>query len=317
MSDTISAHPLPAPVPNAPYTAALVCCGYETRARFFWENYAPISNNRTAFHFSKHHVLSYTENKRFYDSLSFAYRNPDSAEVALWAEELKALLSNEPPAMDIKILVDISSMTRLLIASISLECAKLSTAIKRIISVDFVYSNAIFGEMPMNEGPIMVNGPALPALGGWPIKPAAPLGIILGIGYEQDLALGVIEELEAADVWAFRPRDHDERYDQAINERNEGLFNEIPPSKLIHYSLLNAFGLYMALDALVKLAKQDSRLIIVPLGPKIFALASSLVCLKHFPSIGLWRVSSGENLEPIDRIPVGTILGLKVIFKPN
>jgi hypothetical protein len=136
----------------------------------------------------------------------------------------------------------------------------------------------------------------------------------LGIGYEDDLALGMLEELEVAEVWGFRPRDHDLRYDSAIDQRNLGLFEEIPPSNLIKYSVFDPYSLFVSVESLIALAKYKYRLILVPFGPKIFALSGCLACLTHYPEIGFWRVSGGANTSPVDRKPLGDILMIRASF---
>ena len=61
---------------------------------------------------------------------------------------------------------------------------------------------------------------------------------------------------------------------------------------------------------------QKRRPIIIPFGPKIFALVSMLVAYMHHPSVAVWRVSSGRGLHPEDKTSSGVVVGLKTIFKP-
>jgi len=210
----------------------------------------------------------------------------------------------------------VSCMTRLLIASTCYELAQLAGTLNHPILVDFVYSCAAFGQVPTIDGPITTNGPAIQPLAGWPKKPASTLGVVIGIGYEEDLALGVIEELEPTSVWAFRPKDHDPRYEQEIETRNRGLFDEIPPANIIRYSLFDAFSLFCSVEALIGLAKNKCRLVVVPLGPKIFALVGCLATLRHHPAVGFWRVSNGENLTPVERRASGRLVTIRALFEP-
>ena len=288
------------------YDFALATVGYESRARHFFQKFQGRVKNGTVCMFEEQQMLDYKANEDFFKVRKFKPIAASTTAVRAWATEVFKIPENGT----ISVLVDISSMNRNLIAAVCFHLLHAAQTAKRAVAVDFVYSPAEFGDIPDTFGPVVFNGPCLDELAGWPPMPALPCGLVLGIGYEEDLALGVIEDLEAARVWAFRPKDHDPRYDDAINARNRGLFEEIAPANLIRYSIFDPFTLFTSLEALIGLSKSEYRMIIVPFGPKIFALASCLAALFHYPMIGFWRVSGGANIQPVDRRASGSILGL-------
>jgi hypothetical protein len=288
------------------YDFGLAAVGYESRSRHFFEQFGGGVKAGSACAFETQQVLDYRRNFQFFGAKGFAPIAARAAEIRSWARSVCATENKEP----ISVVIDVSSMTRQLIAAASFYLFHFAQAAKRSLSVDYVYSLAKFGDIPSTFGPIVFNGPSIDALAGWPGEPALPCGLVLGIGYEDDLAIGMIEELEAAQVWAFRPKDHDARYDAAIDERNRGLFTEISPSNLIRYSIFDPYSVFTSVEGLIGLSKAEYRLIIVPFGPKIFAVASCLAALVHHPAVGFWRVSGGANLEPVDRKPLGTVLGI-------
>lgn len=297
------------------YHFAAVCVGYESRARHAFEKRAIDAHSKAMFVFSEQRVLDFQRNFDFFKKHEFKETDATVNAIRAWVNDFGKLAIHDH--LDtISVIVDISSMSRLLIGAICFEISELVRKTKFRVDVDFTYSIAKFGSVPDVFGPITANGPALPSLGGWARTPSAPCGLILGIGYEEDLALGTIEELEASEVWGFRPKDHEHGYDEAIDLRNKGLFDEISPGNLVRYSVFDPFTLFISLESLIALSKSDYRLIVVPFGPKIFALAGCLAVLCHYPEVGFWRVSGGANLQAVDREPRGEILGLTVSFLP-
>lgn len=298
------------------YRYAIAAVGYESRARYYFESTQTTAHERIMFVFSDQRIIDFSKNLNFFESHGFKSVNATAPAIKGWAGGLQEIVNAEH-LEDVYVIVDISSMNRLLIASLCYEIAQIAIKMERRVNVDFVYSIAKYGVVPEFCGPIVTNGPALASLGGWSKSPSVPCGIILGIGYEEDLALGIIEELEASEIWGFRPKDHEKRYDEAIDRRNQGLFDEISAANLVKYSVFDPFSLYVSIESLIALTKSAYRLIVVPFGPKIFALASCLAVLRHYPEVGFWRVSGGANLEAVDREPLGKVLGLHVTFSPS
>jgi hypothetical protein len=298
------------------YDAALTTIGYESRARHFFESFSGRVNKGTVCAFSEQRVWDYPENQAFFRNLGFTQIPATVNGIEQWAREVcanEATAQHEP----VRVLVDVSSMTRQLISAVAFFLYHCSKDSSREVSAHFVYSAAEFGAIPSTFGPIVANGPSIRPLAGWSENPRLPCGLILGIGYEEDLALGVIEDLEAARVWAFRPKGDDRRYQEAINEKNRGLFEEIAPENLIHYSVFDPYSIFVTVETLIGLSKRDCRLIIIPFGPKIFAISSCLAALCHYPEVGFWRVSGGVNQEPVDRKPLGPIPSVAAVFTPD
>jgi hypothetical protein len=294
------------------YSFALGAIGYESRARYFFESKSPSLLNKAVCAFSEQNVLSYDANTKYFCDQGFSTFTDTHDGIRNWIASIKGNLTGDGQTPR-TIVVDISSMTRLLISAICYELAILSKECGQTIKVDFVYSIAEFGQVPVVTGPLLHEGPVINPLGGW-TSPGAPCAVILGIGYEEDLALGVVEELQAAKIWAFRPSGHDPKYDAAIDEKNRGLFDEIPAGSIIKYPVFDPFFLFASIEGLMALTKNEYSVIVVPFGPKFFALASTLGALIHFPKVGVWRASGGSHMEPVERKPLGPILGLTAHF---
>jgi hypothetical protein len=299
----------------APFDASidtydLVICtlGYEKRAVYIAEQYVERARARLALGFVSGHELNYERNKTWLASHAFAVSEGDDKAVR---EELRSALKRVAAETEhVRLLVDISSMTRRRLAFTLWEVVHLQPPPAH---VDFVYSVAEFGKPPRAPDSIAEFGPILPEFAGWPINPQRPMVLILGLGYEADRALGAAELLEPEDCWTFRPAGVDVRYDDTVDEANPGLAEMLRgPEREISYRVEFPWETFLAVLSLTDGITRDDgrRAIILPFGPKIFALTALLTQL-HFPGIGVWRVGAGPA-QLMDRIPTGTVVGLSL-----
>jgi hypothetical protein len=67
------------------------------------------------------------------------------------------------------------------------------------------------------------------------------------------------------------------------------------------------------MNSLVDTLKPHFNTILIPFGPKLFALMSLLVATLH-DDVGVWRVSSGTLEAPVSRKPSGHIISVSVVF---
>lgn len=169
--------------------------------------------------------------------------------------------------------------------------------------------------MPVTEAsPIATAGPVIDRFTGWSGEPELPASVIVGVGYEPDKVLGILEFLEPATVWVWVPHGKDERFLQAIMKSNDGLWDYVSPDRRIEYGVLNPYETFVRLESLCYGLVRRTRPVIVPFGPKIFALLSMLVAL-HWPDeLSVWRVSGEQAETPHDTEAEGTISGLRVEF---
>lgn len=304
-----------AKISNRDYHVAIGVIGYESRARFFFETHSVRASVKLAFQFSDHQTLDFSSNLKFFTSAGFVPISPEQAGLDSLSAKIVELSASSKES--ISVIFDVSSLTRKLMSSVFFLLRKVSLQLFRSIDLTIVYSLAKFGSLPPDFGPVVFNGPAIPELCGWPKEPTQELGLVIGIGYERDLALGVIEELEPAALWMFRPRNLDKNYDAEIEEKNRGLFDNSVGAQASLYPIEDPYASFVAVDTLLSKCHTKYRTIILPLGPKIFAAAACLSALRLYPHIGYWRVSGGKNVEPVDRAPSGRILGLCADFNPK
>ena len=135
-----------------------------------------------------------------------------------------------------------------------------------------------------------------------------PTCVVLGLGFEPDIALGLIEELEPAAVSIWRPTGHEADYSAKIAENNALLIEMLGgDDACVHYDVNDWYGLTNDLVLFLDRARDEFKPVIIPFGPKIFACSAifSAICLGE--EICVWRVSPVVFDEPIDRIPCGTV----------
>jgi hypothetical protein len=292
------------------YDLAIAALGYETRARFVSETISLPASTRLAVGFRDRHVLAYEKNKQFFRDNGFIIFEED-------VSGLRRQISTALERMDNKgrahVIADISSFTRERIAVILAEIMRLPA---QRMTVDFVYSPAAYSDPPLVLGPIQNLGPATPEFAGWSPDVDKPVLAVVGLGYEQDRAVGAIEYLEPGEVWAFYPLAKDQRYSRSLEEANKLLWRELPLARRVHYSVDRPYDLFVRLESLIFGSLAEFRPILVPFGPKIFALVCLLLGCQY-SGVGVWRVSSGTFEAPLDRIPSGEISGLRVRFESS
>lgn len=287
------------------YCVFIAAIGYESRARFAASEYSKHATHRFAIGFDYQHVLAYDDNKRWFEEHGFK-----TAEVsdAAYRETIETILSGLDNCH--RIVLDITSLNRTRMAHL-VDIFRARPRSDQ--TIDFVYSMAKFSGP--SDVPTMNNhvGPVLPSFSGWTIDSQNPSVAVVGVGYEQDKALGAIEHLQANDIWCFVPESSIPEYTEALRKANRLLFEAIPTSRMITYRVDKTLDTFALLESLINRLKRFSSPVILPFGPKIFSIMSLWVASIHGDT-AVWRVSSGQDLEPEDRKPNGEIFGLAVKF---
>jgi hypothetical protein len=294
------------------YTAFIATVGYERRARHIAETLGVIANEKLACAFPDRKIHHYNDNLRWFHQSGYLIEEVLDEAFRTWCENtFKRLRSNKLSKQ--YICIDVSSLNRFRIAVLIDTIRKLDW--DSSIQVDFLYSLAEYS--PPNKGTTLNRfaGPVLPSFAGWTTEPDRPPIAVVGLGYEQDQALGAVEHIQAASVWAFLPESPIAKYADAVNRANQILLEAIPPARQLTYQVHQPFNCFVLLESLTHRILSNSSPIIFPFGPKVFTVCSLLVgCL--YPSVAVWRVSAGAGGVADDRKPSEFIYGLTVDFIP-
>jgi len=213
----------------------------------------------------------------------------------------------------ISIFLDISSFTRVHIASFLSAFNQVSLSKGNHFSVTLGYSVARYSKTD-SDGPIVHAGPVISDLAGWPKDPNLPSECIIGLGCEEGKALGVIEYIEPNSTWLFKPVGSEKKFSDALNIANEQLYNFSSQMKTIEYEISEPYKTYRSLESLVSSYVDNSRPILIPLGPKLFFAISVIVALRHLPNTSVWRVSSGDNTAICENRASGENIFLEVEY---
>lgn len=285
--------------------------GYEHRSSHLARSYPELAYRRVALVFPQEAYASYEFNQAALTKLRYSMIAVGSSA----AEKLSAVIGEiheATPPRALRLAVDISSMSRPLIALVVQWLQ--SVPIERDVHVTFVYCPAVYVEPSDDRAPVAVSEPVTPHFAGWTIAPELPVTAVLGLGYEFSLALGALEFLEPVAAWAFSPTGEDVRYDKAVKRANEVLNTNLLPSRTYIYNVREPFDCYIRLESLIYGLAQHSRPVLVPFGPKIFALLALLVASIHSPRIAVWRVSGEAVARSGDRVASGAEIALHTEF---
>lgn len=286
----------------------IATCGYEKRSRYVAESGDVIAHRVIAYTYPHNHVLHYADNLEHFESLGVVQHleSNDGFREALVNDLAELLDSKERP----HVAVDISSFCRERLSIIVRTLAQLGAS--STIDVTFLYALATFDSHPAStHATVMINAP-LYGFEGWTADPSKPVACVIGLGFEDQVALAALETLEPLHTFAFVANNADERFDHRVREDNGTLIHSKEVTEL-EYELRSPFDTLHTIESLVHTMISAHRLAFIPLGPKPFALLSLLIAQSYEDEIAVWRVSSGEG-DPQDREANGSITGLQVTF---
>lgn len=293
---------------TGPYDGLFVTLGYEERARHVAQDVIKDAASRIAWAFDDHRVLSYADNESFLRREGFEIVEEVLGNPLQWIADTADRIGLSKPV--VRLAVDVSSGSRRRIAQ-WVEAAS-SWQGSSLLEIDFLYAMARFAAPADEEVPNTQAGPVLPSFAGWATDPGSPTLLILGLGYERDQAIGAVEYIEPAEVWAFDPSGTDQEYSNAISSANAQLWSMRPkPPRRITYDPGQPFQTFGVIESLLASLVRRSRPVILPFGPKVFALAALLAARFH-PATAVWRVSAGSSGTPVQRAASGAVVGLRV-----
>jgi len=248
-------------------------------------------------------VGSYSENELFFQRRGFSSIKGLGTEVPEALRALIAAVANTD--YGIRLFVDISSMSREMAANVVLgiDLVRRST----LVEITVAYAPSAFsGVYPC--APILHARPIKTELAGWSARPEKPLGIVLGIGCEEGLALGALQFLEPDKAWIFSPIGLDAQFDLAVGAANEHI-GEIFDASVFRYDLGSGTITRGRFEALLNSVDGDFRVVAVPFGPKILNwLFVSTIVFNGRRDVGIWSFSSKEIGSVVDRGAEGPIV---------
>ena len=288
MSDLV-----PIAIPESQGDLLLGCIGYEDRSTFLLrttpERSSSIFFDYKALDSQGKGICAYDNNIKVAQGLRVTLESDFEIYLRLLESEVLRL---EPVSVDF----DVTSLDRGKIGRIIL---KLFALRKHISSVTFIYAPRIFRPFDMYKFDVVQSfGPALPAFFGTADGLNKPLTLILGAGYEYGKAVGAIDTLEPDHIFCFRPTGTDPLFDLHIDLANVDFSFIENKENIFPYDLNDAYRLYHSLRTLVSYEIVDQNVLLLPLGPKLFAAISMLIATDFHPDVMVWRHSTASTNLP-------------------
>ena len=217
----------------------------------------------------------------------------DEAFESVVRHELSQLESASSRTM----VADISSMSRSRISALLIAFSEHSV-IDPTCYLDLIYFPASFNSHKHEFEPLESFGPCHAQLSGWPADADLPLAVLLGLGTEPRRADGVVEMLEPDILALYMPVGDEAEYVVELQKENRRVLSV--GGQATRYTLRDPGSLFLSLVATGEHLVERSRLVLVPLGPKIFTALSIVAALSIGPEIGVWKASSGRGVGMVD-----------------
>lgn len=298
---------------NYTFDCAIAASGYEARARYASEvlnNLQLLPEQKIILGFNdRKDNAERRKNDRVFKRLGFEMISTDgNSDIKI--KSVLNNLTNDKSKSEITIFVDYSSMTKHWYAGVISYFIQKASHFKKT-TVVFSYSPSEYSE-PKISAPNRRVGP-IPGFSylDLPLKQTA---LVIGLGYEKERALGLVEYLEPAETFAFFTKPaFDSRFTKAVLKNNFQLLTRLGEKSSYAHPLTDLHVTGRLLSSLALGLSKQYRVVLAPLGVKPFGLLCLLLAGVH-KQLEVWRVSSCEAGKPINRKPNGHIVLCEAIF---
>lgn len=286
----------------------LCASGFERRAGYVASRFGAIASYNAVWAFDEYpNDPSRLGNDAMFSRLGF-HTHRLSGDSDNGAEEAFAALCSSMPAQDLNVLIDISSMTRSWYGGILRSIRKVND--RRSVKTCFLYAPARFSpprqQYPQNRfvGPV-------PGFAGL-VLPDEPSALVVGLGHDHGRALGMLQELDPESITSFVARPGLTRaFEKSALRANRDFLAFVPPTQQFEYPIMDFNTLFHRLHSVTRWLGHDSAVVLAPLGPKVFALASFLVAMND-PRVSVWRITAGPREGVSDRTAAGPVVAVMV-----
>jgi hypothetical protein len=300
-----------------PYDLALVSVGFEARSSSIPLALAPPVLG-IGLTFPDRHEAAYAENVSAITARGYELWEPAS-NAQIMVDELSSrferagarrkLDDNTP----LRVAVDISSMTRARIAAI-VQVAYALPPTEPII-IDLLYAPAAYRPSAPPLASWVSEKPVTEHFAGWDPDADKELLAVVGLGFEPNAAEGVIDYLTPDESLMFVPDGRDPQYRNDVERVNAEVLRKADIT--LDYAVEDPYRLILDLERLLLSRADERRLLLVPLGPKIFAVACLIVAARLYPMISVWRFSAGTNERARPATAAGWVCGLRLSTRPE
>jgi hypothetical protein len=299
---TLSAFKAPSDLRADQYQVGFYAIGYERRSRYVAETLALNTKLLCGLEYETD-ALAIRENREWADRARVIRRKLDDYRLdgsGNFKKFVDGLIQNNTVIGEAKTLfVDVSSMDRSLIARL---LASIFSVIQPPFNLRLCYAPGAFIEPQYVFVPTRECAPAIPELAGVLGIHQSNLSLLLGLGFEYGVSLGLLELLEPDHAVILIPKGTDPRYDRAVKRANFDYDFGLENIRLVPFQVNQPLTLFESIFSICSEATISRRVVIAPNGPKILAALATVVGLFHAPHITVLRASlasqpSGKHIE--------------------
>lgn len=290
---------------SAKVDAFIGCVGYEQRSVNLLREVVNSTVIETfIFDYQSKNLFSYEENIKYVRGKSENVFN----DFNVFISKLDDFITR---AQKPNLMLDVTSFDRVKIASILSAIFKRSAELGRI---SICYCPSKFNEPKLAFDVVNAFGPVIPEFLGNNVYGREGLALIVGAGFEFGRIVGAIDTLEPDRVLCFTPYGLDKRFETSMMVANLNFDFVGNADALIPYNILDTSSLYYTLRRIIEHENTRHNVMVLPLGPKIFATISMLIAMILHPNIMVWRHSTANTSRP-DSISDATSCGEVIKFE--
>lgn len=280
----------------------LICsCGYEERCTYFASQFV-LSDipSKLVYKFNSPSDDRIAKHESFFKEKGFEiYKTEDDAQKWIREPFLDHLKKYIGKKTDLKVAIDISSMTRSWYAAL----------MKTITQYDMPYSK-IYCYYYYVES-IQKRNKQLSSLTVQPIPgysnivvPEKPTALIIGMGNMSEVVNYLVEYFSAERVYCF------------YNSDKGSSLNKAEVTKWFYYDVHDLAHAFMDLWDLCKSLVNDYRIMVVPCGPKPFTLVSLLLNY-ILREVEIWKVGPLHSEEDRNTEATSDVIQLEILYISN
>lgn len=299
---------------NAQSVFALAACGYEHRASALLPKISDTVKHRCVLAFKEHHDAFHRRrnDKKFEERgfISISTTGNSSVEVGEAVKKGLDLQKESGGAL----VFDISSMTRAWQGAIIQVL--MTQTVEQELETYFVYVPRRFDKPPEQDCANEIVGPVQGFAALAP--PDLPIALLLSLGYERTKALGLMEILDPGQtvLLVAKSSENDPFYPNVIKNNRE-ILRRVNDRWVFPYPLAHPATTFRILESICTGLGLSYRVVLAPMGPKLFALLCFLMAARH-SAMSVWRMSTGLHAEPKDAVgDVSRAITVKVVWSPD
>lgn len=276
-----------AAVSSSEYDLCLYGLGFETRSPFV----AGLLNSRRTIALQMPRIDLHA----FERNVAFAKTRKHHIISDFYSYLDNELSSHFARSTSLTIAFDISSLNRVMMLAILTRLARL---VRPSDKLEIYYCPAAYAPPDWRFPQIEKLGPVSHDFTAYDARPDLPLCLVMGLGFEPGVSMGIISQLEPRMSYCFWGSGIDRRFDRDVKRANFDFGFPGFTTRSVSFPMENPQSSYLLLESLTAGLLDRYNIIFVPMGPKLFSFLAGLVGLTYRGKVAVWRVQQRRSLPP-------------------